>query len=133
MAASVDTINGLPGARFDNLFTVTAAPLAPHTAEEVEAAVYEEIDRLASEPVAQEELDRVRRRIETDFLRSLDSAPGLANTLAFFEGVAGDWRYLTRYTSVVESITPAEIMDVVKRRLTRTGRTVAVLRRPESR
>ncbi len=132
LASSVNTINGLPGARFDNLFTVSAAPLAPNTPEDVERTIQEEIGRLASEPVPPEELDRVRRRIETDFVRSLDSAPGLANTLAFFESVSGDWRYLTRYTSVVESITPGEIMDVVRRRLIPGGRTVAILRRPEA-
>ena len=47
LAVSVGTY-GAPGSRYPNLFVVSAAPRFPHTVEEVEQAIYVELERLAS-------------------------------------------------------------------------------------
>ena len=59
LAASVGSDANHPGVRAPNLFIFTATPLAPHTTAEVEAAVYEEIERLKREPVSSKELEKV--------------------------------------------------------------------------
>jgi predicted Zn-dependent peptidase len=129
LASSVGSVNGLPGARYDNLFAVTATPLAPHLPEELEPHIYAELERLGREPVGAEELEKVRKNLLADFVRGLDSNSGLANMLAHYQAVAGDWRYLLNHARVMEGITTAEIMETAARTFRETNRTVATLRR----
>ena len=68
--------------------------LAPHTTAEVEAAIYEELERLKREPVSPKELEKVLNNLDADFVRGLRSNSGLASQLALYQAVAGDWRYI---------------------------------------
>jgi predicted Zn-dependent peptidase len=65
--------------------------------------------------------------IETSFLRSLESNSGLANRLSYFQTVAGDYRYITRYVDEAKKITSSDIMDVAGKYLVESNRTVATL------
>ncbi len=127
VAVSVKTINGLPGGRYANLFTVMATPRAPHTAAEVEAEIDAELARLAAEPAAPEEISRVKNQLRAELVRGLQSNEGLASTLAYYETLAGDWRYLTTHLARLETITPADIQAVATKYLRRENRTVAVI------
>jgi len=127
LAVSVETINGLPGARYPNLFTVVATPRAPHTAAEVEAAVEAEVARLREEPVAEAELARVRSRLRAELLRQLQSNEGLAAVLGYYASVAGDWRYLSTHLDRIAGITPEQVREVAARWLRPENRTVVVL------
>jgi len=127
VAVSVSTINGLPGGRYANLFTIMATPRAPHTAAEVEAEIDTELARLAAEPATPEEISRVKNQLRAGLIRGLQSNEGLAATLAYYETLAGDWRYLTTHLARLETITPADIMAVAAKYLRRENRTVAVI------
>ncbi|HEY5998558.1 MAG TPA: pitrilysin family protein [bacterium] len=127
VAVSVSSSNGLPGGRYDNLFTVGATPRAPHTAGEVEAAIDAELARLIAEPAAPEELQRVKNQLRADLVRGLQSNEGMAATLGYYATVAGDWRYLTTHLDRLEAITPADIQAVAAKYLRRENRTVAVI------
>ena len=131
LAVSVATY-GAPGSRYPNLFVVSASPRFPHTVEEVEQAIYVELERLASAPVEKEELDRVRKRLRTDQLRHLRSNGGLARQLAYYQSIAGDWRYLVEYDRVVSGITAEEVQQVAARYFSPTNRTVVVLSKEET-
>lgn len=127
IAVRVDTVNGMPGARCANLFTVMAAPRYPHTVQEVERVIYEEIDRLKKEPVPDREIQKVKNQMAGNFIRSLNSNAGLASELSYFESVAGDWRYIDTHLEVLDKITPGEIQECVQKYLTGENRTVAFL------
>ncbi|GAB4255483.1 MULTISPECIES: M16 family metallopeptidase [Deferrisoma] len=128
IAASVSAANGLPGARYPNLFAVFLTPLQGVAPEEAERALLEELDRLGREPPTPEELERVLRRLEADRVKSLLSNGGLARRLAYFEAVAGDWRYIEEHPKVLGTITPEEVAQVARRYFTPENRTVVVLR-----
>ena len=119
-----------PGDRFPNLFIVSAEPRAPHTAAEVEQAVLLELQRLSKEPVEEAEMRKVRSQLEASFLYPLRSNQGLASQISYFEILDGDWRDLLRYRDALLAVTPAQVQDVVRRTLTPSNRTVAVLTRP---
>ena len=127
-AANISTFTA-PGSRYDNLFIINATPRAPHTPQEVEAAVYRELKRLADEGVAAEELERVRNRLRVDLLRNLQQNSELAHMLTYYQSVAGDWRYLLRYDQELASITPAEIQAAARRYFAPENRTVITLAR----
>ncbi|MDF1580196.1 MAG: pitrilysin family protein [Desulfuromonadales bacterium] len=118
---------GAPGSRYPNLFVISAAPRYPHTAAEVETAIYRELQRLKEELVPAAELERVKRRLEVDQLRHLQSNSGLARLLTSYQTIGGDWRYLVDYDQRLAEITAEQIRDVARQRLTVENRTVATL------
>lgn len=127
IAVSVDTYGSYPGSRYPNLFLVMATPLAPHTAEEVEKVIYEEIEKLKNEPIDQRELEKCRNQMEASFVRALDSNEGLASSLSSYQSLIGDWKYIENHPKVIRSIEAAEIQAVAKKFLVASNRTVAIL------
>ncbi|MEW5874861.1 MAG: pitrilysin family protein [Candidatus Zixiibacteriota bacterium] len=110
-----------------NVFVIDAAPKDPATTTDIETAVYEELDRLATVPVDARELEKVKNRIAADFIWSLYSNLGLAARLSEFEARAGDWRYLQTMQERLKKVTPEDIMRVAKKTFTKDNRTVATL------
>src|SRR5581483_294618 len=121
------TDSNYPGVRAPNLFVISATPLAPHTAAEVEAAIYEELERLKTEPVTPQELEKVLNNLDASLVRSLRSNGGLASQLAFYQTVAGDWRYVLDARDRIAKVTPEDIQRVVTQYLKKSNRTVATL------
>ncbi len=127
LAASVHTDASHPGARAPNLFILMATPLAPHTTAEVEAAIYEELDRLKREPVSPKELERVINNLDADMVRALRSNSGLASQLAMFQAVAGDWRYVLKSRDKIAAVTAEDVQRVAATYFTKSNRTVGIL------
>ena len=127
IAASVNSDSNYPGVRSPNLFVLNATPLAPHTTEEVEAAIYAEIERLKTEPVSAKELEKVLNNLDADLVRALRSNGGLASQLALYQTVAGDWRYVLKARDKIAAVTPADIQRVAAEYFTKSNRTVATL------
>jgi predicted Zn-dependent peptidase len=120
----------VPGSRYPRLFTVQAAPRAPHTVKEVEAAIYEEIDRLARTPPEARELERVRRQLEASDVRRLTSNLGLAFQLAGSASLLGDWRATFALSRRMRDVTPLDVQRVARTYFHAWNRTVAVLEAP---
>ncbi len=127
LAASVTTDTNYPGVRAPNLFVISATPLAPHTTAELEAAIYEELERLKTEPVTPQELEKVLNNLDASLVRSLRSNSGLASQLAFYQTVAGDWRYILDARDRIAKVTPEDIQRVVTQYVKKSNRTVATL------
>lgn len=130
LALSVGTDSGFPGQRDPNVFVISAAPLASHTAAEVEAAIEEELERLKTEPVSAKELEKVLNNLDASLVRSLRSNSGLASQLAFFQTLAKDWRYILTVRDKIASVTPADIQRVAAQYFVKPNRTVATLVKP---
>ncbi|HEU4437459.1 MAG TPA: pitrilysin family protein [candidate division Zixibacteria bacterium] len=117
--------------RYPDLFYITATPLAPHTPAEIEAAVYEELERLKTEPVSQWELDKVKNQLDANFIRSLSSNTGIAFGLVEVTALVGDWRYLLQNIENMKKVTPDDIMRVAQKYFTKSNRTVVTLVKKE--
>lgn len=116
-----------PGDRFPQLFQIDATPRAPHTAGEVEAAIYEEVARLAEEGPEEAELVRVRNQIAAGNVRRLQSNLGLAFQLVESTSLFGDWRTTFTHFQRLRDVTVDDVRDVAARYLTARNRTVATL------
>ena len=127
VAESISVVNGTPGSRYPNLFSVFATPRAPHDSAELERLIDEEIERLKKEPITSEELEKTKNRLRADYIRGLDSNEGLADKLSYFDSMTGDFRYLTTYLEKIEKITAVEIRLAAQKYLNVENRTVAVL------
>lgn len=119
-----------PGSLYPRLFTFQGVPIAPHTTDEIEKAVYEELDRIQREPPTDVELQRVRNQAEASSIQRLQSNFGLAFQLSNSEALWYDWRRTFRDQAALSRVTAADVQRVARTYFTPTNRTVATLVRP---
>lgn len=131
LATSVFSSIG-PGRRHPGLLQIDVTPRSPHTPEEVEAALYEEIARLVEEGPTANEVERVRNQVRAGGVRRMQSNLGLAFQLAESESLWDDWRETFRSGVRLDGLTTADLRRVAARYLRPENRTVAILRRPAS-
>ena len=121
-----------PGIRFPALFTIDATPRFPSTTDDVEAAVYAEIDSLRRTPPSERELQRIRNQLEAGEFRRLISNLGLGLQLAGSASAFGDWRTTFGFTDRLAAVEPEDVRRVAQRYFTPQRRTVATVVRPDS-
>jgi zinc protease len=109
-----------------NLFILYAGVMPGRTAEEVENALYAEIDRLKNEPVTDEELQKAKNQVEASFIMGQDSNFNQAMLLGQFETVAS-WKLLETYVGNIRAVTKEDVMRVAKKYFTEDNRTVGIL------
>ncbi|HTG01456.1 MAG TPA: pitrilysin family protein [Nitrospirota bacterium] len=109
-----------------NLFTLVAGVMPGKTAEEVEKALYAEIDKLKTDPVADEELQKAKNQIEASFIMGQDSVFYQAMLLGQFSTVA-DWRVLDTYVARIRAVTKEDVMRVANEYFSGDNRTVGIL------
>lgn len=127
MAVEVSASSSFPGERYPNLFVIFATPRHPHPSEELEKAVYRELDRLKNEPVAESELKKVQNQIQMNILRKLNSNSKLAYWLSYGQSLWGDWRYFTERLQAYEKVSAEDIRRVAQKYFAPRNRTVATL------
>lgn len=98
---------------------------APSDAED---AVYEEVERLKTEPVPVEELTKVKNQAQANAYRRLQSPAFIMLQLLQYAGL-GDWHYINDYADRVAAVTSQDLMRVAATYLTRESRTVGVFLR----
>ncbi len=128
---------GRDGRRDGTMFWAAAAVRPGSDTLAVERALVGEIEKLASEPVSGEELDRARRRLEVALLLGRETARDRGQTLGTSQMTAGDWREADRQLERIRTLTPAALQQAAARTLTARRRTVvwmsAAPASPESR
>jgi len=125
IAAVAAGFSGFPGNKFPNLFAFYAVPTQGHTTAEIEKAFREEIDRIKTQDVSDEELQMVKTRAKASLIRGLADNEGLASQLAINQTRYGDWRELFRSVDRIEKVTKADIRRVANKTFIETNRTVA--------
>lgn len=121
---------GFPGQKYPNLLVLVGFLDSEATPAAVEAAIREEVTRIAEEGVSEEELAKVKTMNRAAFVRALRSNEGLANQLALYEGMLGDWRLLFDVPSQVGAVTTEEIQKVAREVLRRENSVVGVIQKP---
>ncbi|MGH7360212.1 MAG: M16 family metallopeptidase [Candidatus Methylomirabilales bacterium] len=108
------------------LFYLYGSALPGKGSDQVERALYAEVERLQREAVAERELQKAKNQLEADFILSQDSIFSLARQIATYEMVAS-WRDWERYLPGVRAVTAADVQRVAQAYLTAENRTVGVL------
>ncbi len=109
-----------------NLFYLYAGVMPGKTTEEVEKALYTEIDRFKSEPITDEELQKAKNQIEASFIMGQDSNFNQAMQLGQFESVAS-WKLLEKYVDNIRAVSKEDVMRVAKEYFSEDNRTVGIL------
>ncbi len=121
-------VNGGWQLSFDpTLFTINTQPKAGVDPGKVEQAIYEELERLKSEPVADNELQKAKNILLADFYRAMKTINGKANTLGSYEVFFGDYRKLFTAADEYAKVTKEDVQRVAGQYFGAKNRTVATL------
>jgi len=124
VALAADGFNGFPGDKYPTLMMFYAETAPGHTLDEVAIALRKEIERLKTEPVTAQELQRVKKQARVGLLQSLDSNMGMAQSLVDYEVKTGSWRNLFKELEAIAAVTPADIQRVAQATFQPQNRTV---------
>lgn len=127
IAAFAAGFTGFPGSKYSHLFAFYAVPIPGHTTAELQAAFAEEVNKLKTQEVTDEELQMFKTRTKADLIRGLASNAGLAQQLAYYQTRYGDWRELFRYLDRVDNVTKADIRRVANEVFQDSNRTVGII------
>jgi predicted Zn-dependent peptidase len=116
-----------PGSKYPSIFFFFVVPAQGHTAAEMGDAVHEEIEKLKSQDVSDEELQSVKTRAKADLIRGLADNQGLANQLGAAQARYGDWRELFLQIDRIDKVTKSDIRRVANKTFVEGNRTVAMI------
>ena len=125
IAATAAGFGGFPGQKYPGLFAVYAVPLPGHSTDEMRESIHKELGRLKTDQVSDAELERFKTRAKADKLRGLDDNAGLAEQLAEYQTLYGDWREMFREIAKIDAVTKADIQRVANKIFIDGNRTVA--------
>lgn len=105
------------------LFSFHATVRPERTLEEVEAALWAELERVAQEPITPEELTKAIKQTRAQFAYSSESVSSQGFWLGFSEIVAStEWFY--GYLDSLAAVTAEDVQRVAKKYLAKSKRTV---------
>jgi predicted Zn-dependent peptidase len=124
LAVAIQGGGAFPGAKYPHLFVLFAVPARGVKTDAVVEAMRPELERLKTEDITDEELARFKTRAKADLIRSLDSNEGLAENLANYHTLFGDWRELFRYVDRLDALTKADVRKAATATFVDANRTV---------
>lgn len=127
IALAAAGFSGFPGVKYAHLFVFYALPTNGHTTEEVATAIHEQIEKLKTTNVSDEELEMIKTREKAGLIRQLGSNEGLANQLALYQTRYHDWRELFKSVDRIDKVTAADVRRVANEIFTESNRTVAYI------
>jgi predicted Zn-dependent peptidase len=110
--------------KYEGAFEVGAEVKEGRRPEEVEAALFAEIERLGTEPVGERELQKVKNQELADSFRRLQSNFFLLLQLIIYDS-NGDWRFLNDAPARLQAVTAADVQRVARQTFTAERKSVA--------
>ncbi len=116
-----------PFSRGDSLFTLSGIPNLSRdiTLQQLEDALWEQIEKIKQTPPSTEELERVQAQLIAGLVFAQDDITSQATRIGALESVGLSWQLIDQDVSALQAITPEQVSDVARRylvreRLTRT-------------
>jgi len=121
-SSSYDAVN-----RGAALFVLKATPAPGRTVQEMEAALREQLRRIAAEGVGEDELKRVRAQVVAGQIYQLDSMFGQAMQIGALDNAGLPPDSAQAQARRLQEVTAAQVQDVARRYFADDNLTVAVL------
>jgi len=132
IAVQAMTFPGFPGQKYQTGLIVFAIPVKGKTGEDMEKAVFTEVDKIVAEGITAEELEAVKQRTRANFIRGLRGNAGMAGQLAWYQTYTGDWRNLFKEVEEIEAVTLEDVLRVAGEIFVETNRTIATIETEEA-
>jgi len=122
-------LNWGPGERYENASGFSVVPIAGHAPEEVETAVLKQLERLKTDLVGEEELQKAKDEITNDLDIETHSALQVAITALRYQLIHGDWRLGFRTREFCNGVTLNDIREFARKYFTPENRTTIIFKK----
>lgn len=114
-------------ARGDSLFVLSATPNLQknRSLEEVEAGLWQQLDKLKQSAPTEDELERVRAQVIAGLVYERDSISQQATTIGQLESVGLSWRLMDEELEALQAVTAEDIQQAARTYFTRSRLSVA--------
>ncbi len=127
IALNASGFNGFPGDKYPNLMLFYGVSAPNRSLEELETALHNEIERLKTELVTEQELERIKTQGKASLLRTLNSNGGMARLLAEYEAKTGSWLNLFTSLDKIAAVTAEDIKRAAKQTFNAENKTIGKL------
>ena len=114
--------------KWAGFFDISGEAATGHSPEEVEKAIYAEIEKLQRNEVPARELQKVKNNFAAAQYRKLNSNTSILHSLIWVEG-EGDWHEINDANAKLQAVTAADVKRVASEYLTKENRAVATFTR----
>lgn len=116
--------------RYEGLFLISAT-MKQENIEEVKRRIFEEIEKVKSEGLTEEELQRAQERLKMQELTDQQTLEGRTIQLALNYIFTGDLEFSREYLKKIEKVGKEEVVKVASKYLNESNSTSVVLRRSQ--
>jgi zinc protease len=109
------------------LFYAYAFMAPGRTTAEGEKAIYEEIEKMRTEKVTDEELQKAKNQVEAEFFMGIQSNQSKVELLGRYQTFFGDYKLLFQQADKYAAVTADDVMRVAKKYLDPRNRTVVTV------
>lgn len=121
------SFSGLPGSKYDNLFSIM---FAPNSGVDIETCLIE-VDRILADfmetGVSDKELESYRKMSKKNYLSRLDTGIYLPIQIGMMEVVTGDYKDFFSTLGKIDNLKKNDIIDVAGKYLVPSNRTIGML------
>ena len=111
-----------------NLFNIYAVANENSKETDLEQAVYVEIEKIKKDGISEKELQKIKNQKLMEFYNQVETINGKSNNIGTYEVFFGDYRKMFDAPANYNKVTVADVQRVAKKYLTKSNRTVAVLK-----
>jgi len=124
LAYSIGAANS--GSKDDGIFYISAN-FAPEKINNLENAIFTEIEKIQNSGVTQNQLNTAKNIIERDTIYERESISNIANELGYTVVTTDDTKYYTNYIANIKKVTPQQIQAVAKKYLNKNQSAISIL------
>lgn len=115
---------GINGLRYDGYFELSGVARPGKTLDDVEKALYAELEVLKTQPVGDRELQKIKNQQLAGDFRKLESKFGLMLQLLVYDSL-GNWENINAFSDRIQNVSAGDIMRVAREYFSRDNRAVA--------
>jgi zinc protease len=116
-----------PFRRLETLLSFTFIPNPDREREEVQSAIFQEIERIKNNPPSEDELERIKVQMLADEIYQQDALAYQAMEISRFMGVGISWKWIKKSYQAMQKITVEEVQSVAIKYLNKDALTILTI------
>jgi predicted Zn-dependent peptidase len=117
--------------KFGGVFYLVGVPAPGHTPEEVESLLHQEVERIKTDGISEQELQKVKNQVQAATYARMENNDSLRDQLAEAEG-AGSYRDFLEKPAHLQAVTREEVQRVARQYFAPENRNTMVIHRKEA-
>ncbi len=110
------------------LFQIYISANKDQSTEEIEKAVYSELEKIAKEGISESELQKIKNQKLMEFYNDIETIDGKSNSLGTYELFFGDYKKMFSAPDEYAKVSLADVQRIAGEYFKKSNRTVGVLK-----